>query len=577
MGQALLQVENLTVNYTMGDHSVTALDDISFVVEKGGSLGIIGESGSGKTTTAMALMGLLGKSAIVNGSISYCDKNLQELSEQVRNRYRWRNMAIVFQNSLDVLNPVLTIYEQIYECLRKHTELQKEEAGKQIDKLLQTVGLDNCWQEYYPHQLSGGIRQRVLLAMALSCNPDVLIVDEPTNALDAVTKHEIIELLSELHKEKNFGLIVISHEIKTVAKLTSRLVVLYKGRIVEEGITKDILSNPVHNYTRGLLNSSPDMNPYRDLWGIPAEDAPNTTNSGCPFYTRCNQHIAICTMNKPTLEYVSLERRVACHRKGIVTIIRGIGINKSYEFKGMPRKVCDNCGLEIRSGEVIALIGQSGSGKTTLASILAGILAADNGEVVFRDEKVIRNSATRKKNGIQIVFQDPYSSINEHLTVEQVVREPLDILREESSLANKTRKVIMALHTVQLPGEKSFLERRCHTLSGGQRQRVALARALVMEPTLLIADEISSMLDPSTQANILRLLKELQNSQGFAMLYITHDLAVAQKIADKVYVMQQGRIVEKGNALDVFMNPTQSYTKKLVEEGLVVNQLKWRR
>lgn len=570
VGQVLLQVDNLTVNYAAGEDTVTALDDISFAVEEGGSLGIIGESGSGKTTTAMALMGLLEKSAVVNGSISYCEKDLQRLSEQVRNQYRWRNIAIVFQNSLDVLNPVLTVHEQIVECLKKHTELKTEAACKKIDKLLQTVGLDTCWQEYYPHQLSGGIRQRVLLAMALSCDPDVLIVDEPTNALDAVTKNEITRLLSELHREQNFTLIVISHEVKTVAKLSSRLVVLYKGRIVEEGLTKDILNNPMHNYTRGLLNSSPAMNPYRDLWGIP-DEAGDFTNSGCPFYARCNQHIERCMTNKPELEYVSLERRVACNRQGIVTLIKGTGINKTYKFKGKKTNVCDNCGVEIRSGEVIALIGQSGSGKTTLASILAGILAADNGEVIFKDEKVSGNSATCKKNGIQMVFQDPYSSINEQFTVEQAIREPLDILRCYSSPEEKTKTVITALKNVQLPGEESFLRRRCHTLSGGQRQRVALARALVMEPALLIADEISSMLDPSTQANILRLLKGLQNLKGFAMLYITHDLPVAQKIADRVYVMQQGKIVEKGNALDVFISPTQSYTQKLVKEGLMVN------
>lgn len=572
VGQVLLQVDNLTVNYAAGEDTVTALDDISFAVEEGGSLGIIGESGCGKTTTAMALMGLLEKSAVANGSIRYRKKNLQDLSEQARNQYRWRSIAIVFQNSLDVLNPVLTIHEQIVECLKKHTELQPAEACKKIDKLLQIVGLDTCWQEYYPHQLSGGIRQRVLLAMALSCDPDVLIVDEPTNALDAVTKNEITGLLSELHREKNFTLIVISHEVKTVAKLTSRLVVLYKGRIVEEGLTKDILSNPMHNYTRGLLNSSPDMNPYRDLWGIP-DEAGDAVSSGCPFYARCNQHVDTCITHKPNLEYVAIERRVACNRQGIVTLIKGTSINKTYTFKGKQTKVCNNCGLEIRSGEVIALIGQSGSGKTTLASILAGILTADNGEVIFKDEKVSGNNATCKKNGIQMVFQDPYSSINEQFTVEQAVREPLDILRCYSSLEEKTETVITALKNVQLPGEESFLRRNCHTLSGGQRQRVALARALVMEPALLIADEISSMLDPSTQANILRLLKGLQNLKGFAMLYITHDLSVAQKIADRVYVMHQGKIVEKGNALDVFISPTQSYTQKLVKEGLVVNQL----
>ena len=561
----MLKIENLTVSYGMGSYTVKGLDSVSFALDKGGSLGIMGESGSGKTTAAMAIMGLLHKTAVISGSINYRGIDLQDLPENVRNQHRWCKIAIVFQNSLEILNPVLTVYEQIFECLKRHMNLSIEEANKRMNRLLESVGLENFWGKCYPHQLSGGIRQRVLVAMALSCDPEVLIVDEPTNALDAVSKNEIIELLWSIQREKKIGLIVISHEIKTIARLTSRLAIMYKGCIVEEGLTHDILNHPMHNYTRGLLNSSPEMNPYRDLWGIPGEMT-DVVQEGCSFYGRCNQHIHVCKRKKPDLEYVSIERKVACNRKGIVTLLQGIGIHKTYPFRGQITKACEGCGIELRSGEVIALIGQSGSGKTTLANILAGVLEADVGEVLFNGEKVIGNSATRKKNGIQIVFQDPFSSINEHFTVEQAVREPLDILRLESSERRQTL-VIQALKEVQLPWEESFLSRRCYTLSGGQRQRISLARALVMEPAILIADEISSMLDPSTQANILRLLKGLQNLQGFAMLYITHDLAIAQKIADKVYVMQQGRIIEKGNAQKIFTKPVESYTRKLVEEG----------
>ncbi len=566
MEQAMLKVENLTVSYDTGDDVIKALDSISFSLEKGGSLGIMGESGSGKTTIAMTITGLLHKTAVTSGSITYRGVALQDLSENVRNQYRWRKIAILFQNSLEVLNPLLTIYEQIVECLKKHMALSREERGKRVDTLLESVGLECFWKNYYPHQLSGGIRQRVLLAMALSCDPDILVVDEPTNALDAVSKNEIIELLAVMQQEKKFGIILISHEIKTIARLTSRLAVIYKGRIVEEGLTSDILNHPLHNYTRGLLNSSPDRNPYRDLWGIPGEDG-ETIAEGCPFYERCNQHIDICRKNKPELEYVSIERKVACNRKGVVTLLQGVGINKIYQFKGQIMKACESCGLAICSGEIIALIGKSGSGKTTLANILAGLLKADAGEILFNGKKIQGNSATCKKKGIQIVFQDPFSSINEHFTVEQAIREPLDILGQDSY---EQRQVLVknALQQVQLSVEKNFLVRKCHTLSGGQRQRISLARALVMEPVILIADEISSMLDPSTQANILRLLKGLQNSQGFAMLYVTHDLTVAQKIADKVYVMHQGRIIEKGNIQNVFKNPVQSYTQKLVEDGV---------
>ncbi|WP_425059992.1 Glutathione import ATP-binding protein GsiA [Sporomusa carbonis] len=570
MEQSVLQVKNLFIGYGTGEQRVQAVDDISLSLEKGGSLGIIGESGSGKTTLALALMGLLDKTAAIGGTISYCGENLQQLSETERNYYRWRRLALVFQNSLDVLNPVLTIYEQIYECLKKHTGLRPTLICEKINNLFKMVGLEPFWQEYYPHQLSGGIRQRVLLAMALSCDPDILIVDEPTNALDAVSKQEIIDLIYTLHQERKFGLMVISHEMKTVSRLASRLIVMYNGRIVEEGLTKDILNHPMHNYTRGLLNSSPDINPYRDLWGIPGETA-HGNQGGCSFYPRCNQRIEYCKTNKPSLEYVSLERKVACNRKGIVTLLQASGICKTYKSKGKRIKVCDNCGIDIRAGEAVALIGQSGSGKTTLASIIGGVLAADAGEVFFNGEKVTGYSATCRQNGIQIVFQDPYSSVNEQFTVEEAIREPLDVIRRDCTLEQRTNWVKDALSQVQLPSEDSFLARRCHTLSGGQRQRIALARAMVMQPSILIADEISSMLDPSTQANILRLLKGLQNRKGFAMLYITHDLAVAQKIADRVYVMYQGKIIEKGNAQHVFTKPVQAYTKKLLDGAATIS------
>ncbi len=264
---------------------------------------------------------------------------------------------------------------------------------------------------------------------------------------------------------------------------------------------------------------------------------------------------------------MSIERKVACNRGGIATLLTGRGIHKSYLFKGKTVKACESCDIEIRSGEVVVLIGESGSGKTTLAGILAGILPADKGEVLFENERVIGNSASCRRNGIQIVFQDPFSATNEHLTILQVVREPLDILKLGTK-DERLDKVRQALKEVQLPGEDAFIERKCYSLSGGQRQRAAIARSLVLEPGLLIADEISSMLDPSTQANVLRLLKGLQNSKGFAMLYITHDLALARKIADRVYVMHKGRIIEQGSVADVFDSPRESYTCKLVNHSL---------
>ncbi|HBS60731.1 MAG TPA: ABC transporter ATP-binding protein, partial [Firmicutes bacterium] len=247
------------------------------------------------------------------------------------------------------------------------------------------------------------MRQRVLLAMALACDPAVLIADEPTSSLDAVAKSEILELLTELQRERKFALIVISHEVGTIARLTSRLTIMYRGRVVEEGLTKEVLQNPMHTYTRGLLFSAPALNPYRDLWGIPREITPGMRD-GCPFYPRCSQHHPNCATEKPVLEYIAPGRKVACNRQGIVTLLQAAGIHKTYGFQGRRLQACDNCGLEVRAGEVVALIGQSGSGKSTLAGILAGVIDRDAGEVLFQGEEVLRNNATRRKQGIQMVF-----------------------------------------------------------------------------------------------------------------------------------------------------------------------------
>ncbi|WP_026893630.1 ABC transporter ATP-binding protein [Clostridiisalibacter paucivorans] len=566
MDSSLLKIEDLSVKYKLDKETIDAVRDVNIVLNRGDSLGIIGESGSGKTSLAMAIMGLIESPSDIRGHIYYEGKDMNRLSKDKLNSIRWNNISIVFQNSLDVLNPLLTIQEQIYEVIYKHLNISEKEGYKRVVDLMDMVGLDRQWRKYYPHQLSGGMRQRALIAMALACNPDLLIVDEPTTALDAVSKRDIRNLISRLHKEQGFALIVISHEIETISELTSRTNVMYSGCIIEKGITSEIIKDPMHTYTRGLLNASPSINPYRDMWGIPGKSGA-LRKLGCPFYERCTQKLELCETKKPELHYVSVERQVACNRGGIVTLLEGKGVEKSYKFKGEIIRACNKCSMKIRWGEVVALIGESGSGKTTLASILAGILPWDDGELLFEGTKVSKHNVTSRKEGVQIVFQDPFSAINDRFTIKEAIMEPLNIIKDGSH-EYREEKAKNALQDVQLPFDESFLSRKCHMLSGGQRQRVALARALVMEPRLLIADEISSMLDPSTQANILRLLKGLQNKKGFAMLYITHDLFIARKIADIVYVMNKGKIVEYGLASDIFSNPVNSYTKKLVKEGI---------
>lgn len=565
---SVLEIKNLYVHYQQ-ENTIDAVHNVSFSVEKGESIGIIGESGSGKSTLALSIMGLLNNNVEIKGSIHYKGQNILKLTEKDLQSIRWGKIAIVFQNSLDVLNPVITVGYQLVEAIIRHTTLNKKGAIEKAKTLLSMVGLEDSWFDAYAHQLSGGMRQRVLIAMALSCDPEILIADEPTMALDSVTKEEIVELIKNLQKEKQFSLIVISHELPVIASLADRAMVMYLGNVMETGKTKNVLTNPMHPYTRGLIYSSPVLNPIRDMWGISGEVYIEKENQ-CPFYSRCNQRIDDCLKNNPQLQNVSQSRKVSCIRGGIVTILKADKINKRYSIKNREINACSHCDVHIRSGEVVALIGETGSGKTSLAQILGGIITADEGQVMFEGREVAGNSETKKKNGIQIVFQDPLSATNEHFTIGKIVQEPLDIIKSGTK-EERVEEVKLALSKVQLPYDDAFLNRKGHTLSGGQRQRVAIARALVMNPKLMIADEISSMLDPSNAANMLRLLKGLQNTQGFSMLYITHDIALAEKISDKVYVMKNGRIIEKGVASEVFSNPKENYTKMLLKgmKGIV--------
>ncbi|MCS4470174.1 ABC transporter ATP-binding protein [Clostridium botulinum] len=556
----LLIVRDLSVYYE-NEKLYKAVDNVSFTLKTGENIGVIGESGSGKTSIAMAIMGLLRANVKVQGEIIYEDKNILKLKNEEKNKYRWNKIALVFQNSLEALNPVLNIKEQILEVIYKHLHINKKEALDKVKDLLKMVALSEDIGEEYPHNLSGGMRQKVLIAMALACDPQVLIVDEPTSALDNISKNEIIKLLKMLQNKNNMTMIVISHDLYVIDKLTTKLEVMYKGNLLEEGYTKEIINNPMHTYTRGIINSSIEINPFGDLWGIPNEEV--SSEEGCTFYGRCVQRSVLCKENKPGLSKISDRRKVCCNKGGIINLLTANSLRKVYKTKYKKVSAVNYCNLSIRSGEIVSLIGESGSGKSTLANILSGILKPDEGQVYFNDEKLEGNKFTSKKFGIQIIFQDPISAINSSFTIMEAIREPLDIIKD-GSIEDRNNKALQVLSKVQLPTEKYFVNKKCNELSGGQRQRVSIARALIMEPTLLIADEISSMLDPSTKANILRLLKQLQNLNGFSMLYITHDINLAKKISDKILVMNSGKIVESGSVLEVLNNPKNVCTKRLI-------------
>lgn len=559
----LLRLKNLSVTYNPESSPVDALKDISFDLSRGEGIGLIGESGCGKSTLALQLLGLL-KNVAVSGEIVFADQNLLAMDDRALNRVRWKKIAISFQNSLEVFNPVVSIKVQIAEAIKRHNAMTSAEITIKVDHLLDSVGLNRSWGACYPHQLSGGMRQKVILAMAIACDPDLLILDEPTTALDAQSKTELIGFLKALKEERGVALITISHDLEVIQALSSRLYVMYKGRIIETGPTKSVIEEPLHTYTRGFLNSSPILFQYKDLWGIRSEAEETPESGGCAFHGRCPQGTDSCAQSLPVLQEVSSGRSVACHKGGIEILLKAFDIHKIYSVGRKKITALKGVDIVLKSGEIVALVGESGSGKSTLARVLCELEKADSGSMFFLERPIKDRWSTKMMGGMQIVFQDPISSTNHRMKVLEVVKEPLEIIRAGNRTEKKERAVSV-LQMVQLPTTESFLERYCFSLSGGQRQRLSIARALITTPRLLIADEITSMLDPSTQANLLRELKAIQNNNGFTMLYITHDLHMARKIADRIYVLYQGEIIESGMASSIFNNPQCTYTQELLK------------
>lgn len=571
MSSVALTVKGLRVTYP-GPPPVQALDGISLTVSRGQCLGVIGESGSGKSTLARALLGLL-PDARVEGEVDLDGLDLHSLDEQGWRKVRWRRLSLAFQ-STSALNPVLRVGAQVAEPLRVHLGLDHQSARQRAEELLDEVGLGPWAASRLPGELSGGQQRLVLVAMAAACGPDVILLDEPTAGLDPVTRERLTDFLRRLRSESGTTLVVLSHDAAAVAALADWVVVLYRGWLAETGPTTRVLDEPRHPYTQPLLASIPSLGTVKDLRGIRGDPpSPTEVAEGCPFLGRCTQSIDACHPERPPLLAPPGEdgrRRVACVRAGLVAVLKADGLRKSYRLSSglgrQHRQAVDGVSVEVREGEVVGLVGATGAGKSTLAKLLVRLIEPDGGTVLIEGRDLLSAEGTELKDmrrRVQLLFQDPFEALSPRLTIAEAVREPLDV-QDVGSRADRDERVRRALASVRVPPEQSVLGRRSHELSGGQLQRVALARALVLEPKLLVADEPVSMLDPSEQAKMLQLLKTIQVERGMAMVLISHDLAVVLRVADRVLVLDRGRVVEEASGTRLLLQPSNPTTRALL-------------
>jgi peptide/nickel transport system ATP-binding protein len=554
----MLKLEALQVSY--GEKKI--LHGIDLELQDGESLAIIGESGAGKTTLALSLIRLVDGS--VKGKILFNGLDLLSLPEEAITELRGNRIAWAPQNANNTLNPVYTILNQVAEPITEHKLKNRREARKQASILLNSFGIPVNRFSAYPHQLSGGEQQRVLLAIASANQPELLILDEPISSLDAPARAQVIELLKHINKDCSF--IVMTHDISTAAKLADKVAILYAGRIVELGLSGEVLSRPRHPYTRGLIRCYPDMTTGKDLQGI--KGVMNRSVNGCAFHPRCTQAIEICRREVPPLRLIQ-GRHIACHRGGIIPLLSTRGLSKRFDSL----LAVDAVNITIEGGETLALVGESGSGKTTLAKLIMGLIEPTEGEIYLEDS-LVSNRGKDFYQQVQMIFQNPGESLSHRLSVLELVREPLDI-QEIGTKDERDHLVRQALREVELPDSEAFLNEYPHHLSGGEMQRVTIARALVLEPRVLIADEPVAFLDSSLQAKILKLLLKLQEQRGLSLLFITHDIAVARKISDRIAVMKDGKIVEQGPATKIITSPGHAYTRKLSQAALDLSFEDW--
>ena len=559
--QPLLSIKSLSVQFSNDGELTAAVKNISFDISPGEIVAIVGESGSGKSVTALSILQLLPTQTVCRGEILFYQQDrepleLLKLPVAGINAVRGKAIAMIFQEPMTSLNPVFTCGHQVMEAIQLHQKVSKETARQKTIELFERVRLPEPASiiNRYPHQLSGGQKQRVMIAMAMSCSPSLFIADEPTTALDVTVQKTILELIKELQQQNSMGVIFITHDLGLVADIADKIVVMYKGEIAEQGNAKDIFRSPQHPYTKALLACRPAGQPKGKRLPVVSDFLEPTRFPGdqsvVPDAADCQP--ANCQLNKTVLSVKNLT---------VSFPIKKNLFGKATQFFN----AVDDVSFIVKKGETLGLVGESGCGKTTLGRTILQLIAPTSGEILLNGKDIsrLKSSTLRSlRKDLQIVFQDPYGSLNPRITIGNAILEPLKVHGLLNNTAARKEKVMEMLEKVSL--EPDHFNRYPHQFSGGQRQRICIARALALDPSFLIFDESVSALDVSVQAQVLNLLNDLKKEFGFTAIFISHDLSVVHYTCNRIMVMYKGKIVEEGEAGQVYHDPKNEYTQKLI-------------
>ena len=561
---SFLEVKNLNISYPTRKETIVASKNVEFTLERGEILGIVGESGSGKSTIANAIINLIDPPGeITNGSIKIDNIELRD-NEELIQKMRGKKIGFVFQDPQTSLNPLFKIKDQLIETIQTHLNLSYQDALKKSIQLLKEVGIDNAEKriEDYPHQFSGGMRQRVVIALAISCEPDLIIADEPTTALDVSIQYQILELLKDLTKKRNLGVIIITHDMGVIAETTNKVIVMRHGLIVEQGDTKELLTNPKSNEARSLVISVPPTNKKIDRFKLISPDGKEITSDSKNLTKNIIKTWGIRENKNQKLLKLTDVTKIFDDKSFAINISFG----SKNESTDKVVKAVDNVSFELFEGETLGLVGESGSGKSTIAKIITGLVKPTNGEIFYNNVSLYNSNRKyqidKSRGQIQMIFQDPYSSLNPRFKVRDIISEPIKFFQKNISHNELTQNVYDLIDIVGMT--RQSLDRYPHEFSGGQRQRISIARALATRPRLLICDEPTSALDVSIQAQILNLLKDIQDELHLAILFISHDLPVIRQMCNRIVVLKNGSVCETKETEELFNNPEHSYTQELI-------------